>query len=72
VLVVLFMLLLQVANAVTAYVRRPGDPKKWLANITCISKQASVRAGAASGAVVVVVGVVGGGVGGRVGGGERR
>jgi hypothetical protein len=37
------MLLLQVANAVTAYVRRPGDPKKWLANITCISKQASVR-----------------------------
>ena len=45
------MLLLQVANAVTAYVRRPGDPKKWLANITCISKQASVRAGAGDGSV---------------------
>jgi hypothetical protein len=28
---------------VTVYVRRPGDPKKWLAHITCISKQ--VRGG---------------------------
>jgi hypothetical protein len=26
---------------VTVYVRRPGDPKKWLANISCISKQVS-------------------------------
>lgn len=25
----------------TVYVRRPGDPKKWLAYISCISKQVS-------------------------------
>lgn len=31
-----------VANAVTVYVRRPGDPKKWLASICCISKQSDL------------------------------
>lgn len=35
--------LLQVANAVTVYVRRPGDPKKWLATVLCISKQVSLN-----------------------------
>lgn len=29
----------QVANAVTVYVRRPGNPKKWRSQVTCMGKQ---------------------------------
>lgn len=32
----------QVANAVTVYVRRPGNPKKWRAAITCMGKQSDL------------------------------
>ena len=28
----------QVANATTVYVRRPGNPKKWRALVTCLGK----------------------------------
>eukprot|EP00879_Flechtneria_rotunda_P024350 GHRR01025809.1.p1 GENE.GHRR01025809.1~~GHRR01025809.1.p1 ORF type:complete len:239 (+),score=37.95 GHRR01025809.1:52-768(+) len=30
------------ANAVTVYVRRPGNPKKWRASVTCMSKQSDL------------------------------
>lgn len=32
-------MLLQVQNATTVYVRRPGNPKKWRASVICVAKQ---------------------------------
>ncbi|KAF6254726.1 hypothetical protein COO60DRAFT_1627774 [Scenedesmus sp. NREL 46B-D3] len=31
-----------VANAVTVYVRRPGNPKKWRSQVTCMGKQSDL------------------------------
>lgn len=38
----LLLIDMQVANAVTVYVRRPGNPKKWRAAVTCMGKQSDL------------------------------